>query len=195
MKLKIIELVFATNNQNKIEEIIQAISNRIIIRSLEDISCIEEIPETSPTIEGNAIQKAQYIYNNYKVNCFADDTGLEVSALDGRPGVKSARYAGESRNFDKNIDKILYELTNKPDRSARFRTVIALIINGELTTFEGIINGRIINERRGDKGFGYDPIFIPEGYSKTFAEMNLSEKNKISHRAIAIRKLIDFLLQ
>jgi len=187
------ELIFATNNKHKLTEIQAITQNNILIRSLNEIGCTEDIPETADTLEGNALLKAEYIYNTYKKNCFADDTGLEVEALDGRPGVYSARFAGSAHDFEANIDKVLHELEGFVNRKARFRTVIALIIDGSVQYFEGIVDGVIIAKRRGIKGFGYDPVFLPDGYSDTFAEMPLSEKNKISHRAKAVNKLVDFL--
>ncbi len=186
------KLVFATANKNKVNEIQELISSDIQLLSLKDINCLEEIPETEPTIEKNASQKAFYIYNNYHFNCFADDTGLEVEALDGKPGVLSARYAGESKNADDNMNKLLNELKGISNRNARFKTVISLIIDGKETQFEGIVNGVIIDVKRGVKGFGYDPIFVPNGYNTTFAEMDLIEKNKISHRALAVGKLVGY---
>lgn len=187
------KLVFATNNKNKIKEVQSLMPEGIHLLSLEEIGCHEDIPETSSTIEGNAIQKAEYVKEKYGYDCFADDTGLEVAALNGAPGVYSARYAGEEKSSDANIGKLLKELEGKEDRSARFKTVIALHLKGKFHTFEGICAGNIIFERKGLQGFGYDPVFQPEGKSETFAEMNLSEKSKISHRGRAIRKLIDFL--
>jgi len=187
------QIVFATSNPNKIKEINQILPENITIIGLKDIGCIEDIPETQPTIEGNAIQKAQYVYDNYGVNCFAEDTGLEITALDGDPGVYSARYAGEQRSADDNMNKAMDKLKDQSDRSARFKTVIALIIDGSITTFEGIVDGTIITEKRGKGGFGYDPIFMPDGYYETFGELSSSEKNKISHRARATNKLIDYL--
>lgn len=187
------ELVFATANQNKANEIQALIPAQIKILSLKDIGCNEDIPETQPTIEANAIQKAQYVFSNYHKNCFADDTGLEIEALNGKPGVLSARYAGEAKDADANMDKILHEMKGVENRKARFITVISLIINGEQKCFQGVINGEILHEKRGQKGFGYDPVFRPDGYIKSFAEMNLDEKNKISHRAIAVNKLVDYL--
>lgn len=188
-----IELVFATNNENKIKEINALLTNSIKLLSLKDIGCHEDIPETADTIEGNAILKAKYVYAKYGYNCFADDTGLEIKSLNGEPGVFSARYAGEEKNGDKNMDKALQKLVPFSDRAAQFKTVVALVINGEINTFEGIIEGEITSEKHGKDGFGYDPIFKPNGYEITFAEMPLSEKNKISHRGRAIKKLIDFL--
>ena len=187
------KLVFATNNKNKIKEVQALMPEGIKLLSLEDIGCFEDIPETAPTIEGNAVQKAEYVKENYGYDCFADDTGLEVAALNGAPGVYSARYAGEAKNNEANIDKLLQELEGKEDRSARFKTVIALHLDGQLHSFPGICSGNIIFERKGLQGFGYDPVFQPEGKSITFAEMSLEEKSKISHRARATRKLIDFL--
>ena len=188
-----IKLVFATNNENKIKEINALLTNSIKLLSLKDIGCFEDIPETANTIEGNAILKAQYVYEKYGYNCFADDTGLEINALHGEPGVYSARYAGKEKNADKNMDKVLQKLSNSSDRNAQFKTVVALVINGEISTFEGIIEGEITSEKHGKDGFGYDPIFKPNNYEITFAEMPLSEKNNISHRGRAVKKLIDFL--
>jgi XTP/dITP diphosphohydrolase len=189
------ELVFATANQNKAKEIQSLIPSFIKIRSLNDINCLEEIPETQPTIEGNSSQKAFYVFEKYKVNCFADDTGLEVEALNGKPGVLSARYAGDTKDANANMDKLLLELKGIENRKARFKTVISLVINGEEHLFEGIIDGDILEEKRGGDGFGYDPIFMPIGYQQSFAEMNLVEKNKISHRARATYKLLEYLKQ
>lgn len=187
------KLVFATNNKNKIKEVQALMPEGIKMLSLEEIGCFEDIPETSPTIEGNAVQKAEYVKENYGYDCFADDTGLEVTALNGAPGVFSARYAGEQKSSEANIDKLLKELEGKEDRSARFKTVIALHLDGELHTFTGICSGNITFERKGLQGFGYDPVFQPEGKSITFAEMSLEEKSQISHRARATLRLIDFL--
>lgn len=187
------ELVFATSNQHKIKEIQSLIPGTIKLLSLPEIGCYEEVPETQPTIEGNASQKAYYVFDKYQYNCFADDTGLEIDALGGRPGVLSARYAGEEKNADANMDKILTELKGKASRSARFKTVISLVIDGKEKQFEGIVSGSILNEKRGNRGFGYDPVFQPEGYDHSFAEMSLTEKNKISHRAQAVNKLVEYL--
>jgi len=187
------KLVFASNNKNKIAEIQSMLPPEIQILSLEDIGCTEEIAETSNTIEGNAILKANYVSENFGYDCFADDSGLEVNALNGEPGVYSARYAGPQRNSDDNMNKLLSELLGKSDRSANFKTVIALNLDGNQKLFTGIINGNITNERSGDHGFGYDPIFRPDGYQKTFAEFSLEEKAKISHRGLAVKQLIDFL--
>lgn len=187
------KLVFATNNKNKLKEVQQLLPKDIRLLSLEEIGCTEDIPETSPTIEANAIQKAQYVKEKYGYDCFADDTGLEVKALNGAPGVYSARYAGEAKSSEANIDKLLEELEGKNDRSARFKTVIALHLDGKLYSFKGICPGNIIFERKGLQGFGYDPVFQPEGKETTFAEMSLEEKSEISHRARAIRQLIDFI--
>ena len=188
-----IELVFATNNPHKLEEISNVVGEDFKIFSLKDIKCFEDIPETADTLEGNASQKSFYIYNKYSKNCFADDTGLEIEALEGKPGVYSARYAGPGHDHEKNMDKVLSELKNVKNRKARFRTVISLLINSEETLFEGIVQGTILSERHGKEGFGYDPIFQPDGYNKSFAEMDLNEKNKISHRGRAVRKLVNFL--
>lgn len=187
------QLVFATNNQNKLKEVQALVPKHITLLSLADINCNEDIPETQATIEGNAKQKADYIKTQYGYDCFADDTGLEVDALDGAPGVYSARYAGPERDATANMDKLLKELSNKDNRAAQFKTVIALHLNGAFHEFTGLCRGKIINEKRGGQGFGYDPIFQPEGYESTFAQMDLSLKNKIGHRGKAIRKLIDFL--
>ncbi|AXT55635.1 non-canonical purine NTP diphosphatase [Aquimarina sp. AD1] len=187
------KLVFATNNLNKLKEVQELIPSRIQLLSLSDIGCTEDIPETSPTIEGNAIQKVQYIKEHYGYDCFADDTGLQVDSLDGEPGVYSARYAGKAKDSNANMLKLLTNLEEKENRNAQFKTVIALSINNRLHTFTGICKGTITKEKRGDQGFGYDPVFLPNGFDETFAELSLEEKNNISHRAIAIKKLIIFL--
>jgi XTP/dITP diphosphohydrolase len=187
------QLVFASNNKNKIKEIQALIPNIIQIISLEDIGCIEDIPETAETIEGNAILKANYVTEKYGYPCFADDTGLEVDALNGAPGVYSARYAGEQKDANDNMDKLLSKLKDKTNRNANFKTVICLNLNGTQQLFTGIINGKIIDEKIGINGFGYDPIFIAEGHDKTFAELTLEEKAHISHRGIAVAQLIAFL--
>ena len=187
------KLVFASNNKNKIQEIQALVPNTIQIVSLEEIGCTEDIPETADTIEGNAILKANYVTEKYGYNCFADDTGLEVDALNGAPGVYSARYAGEQKDANDNMDKLLSELEDKSNRKANFKTVIALNLNGKQNLFTGIINGKIIKEKIGTNGFGYDPIFEPEGSSITFAEMSREEKNAQSHRARALAKMIAFL--
>ncbi len=186
------KLVFATNNLNKIKEIQALIPSKIELLTLSDIGCTEDIPETSPTIEGNAIQKVQYVKQHYGYDCFADDTGLEVDILGGRPGVYSARYAGAAKDPETNMNKLLKELTGKNDRNAHFKTVIALEINGKLETFTGICRGNIAHQKKGEGGFGYDPIFTPHTYDKTFAELPLSEKNKISHRGKAMQRLINY---
>ena len=188
------KLVFATNNPNKIKELQSILGDSFKILSLKDISCFEEIPENSDTLEGNASQKAFYVYNKYKINCFADDTGLEIEALNGEPGVYSARYAGNDNNSVANMQKVLNGLKGIDNRKAFFRTVISLIIDGKETLFEGIVHGKIIETPRGNSGFGYDPIFQPEGYSTTFAEMDLPGKNKISHRGRAVKKLAGYLI-
>ena len=187
------EIVFATNNLNKLKEVQSLIPDHIKLLSLKDINCTEDIPETQPTIDGNAIQKANYVKSNYGFDCFADDTGLEVDALNGEPGVYSARYAGSQRNADDNMNKLLDNLNSFQNRSAQFKTVIALHINGELLTFTGICRGQITTQKFGDKGFGYDPIFKAEGYDQTFAEIALEEKNEIGHRGKAVRKLVNHL--
>ena len=181
------KFVFATNNAHKLEEVTAILGNRIELLSLKDIHCHTDIPETADTLEGNALLKAQYIYENYQMDCFADDTGLEVEALNGEPGVYSARYAGDGHNAEANMLKLLHAMEGIENRKAQFRTAFALIID------EGVIKGEIIKTRRGNSGFGYDPIFVPEGYTQTFAEMGNELKNKISHRAIATNKLCKFL--
>ncbi|MEW5675968.1 non-canonical purine NTP diphosphatase [Flavobacterium enshiense] len=187
------QLVFASNNANKIKEIQQLVPSDIQILSLEDIGCGVDIPETADTIEGNAILKANYVTENYGYNCFADDSGLEIEALNAEPGVYSARYAGSQRNDDDNMNKVLENLQNETNRKANFKTVIALNMKGEQHLFTGIINGKIIEEKRGTNGFGYDPIFVAEDYSKTFAELTMEEKSAISHRGKAVKQLISFL--
>ena len=187
------KLVFATNNRHKLRELQHIVGSSFGLLSLEDIGCFEDIPETDPTLEGNASLKAFYVYKNYGYDCFADDTGLEVKALNGDPGVFSARYAGNAKDAGANMDKLLQELNGIKDRKARFRTVISLIIGGKEIRFEGIVDGTILKEKRGKEGFGYDPVFVPDGYSKTFAEMGLDEKNEISHRYRAVQKLVNWL--
>jgi XTP/dITP diphosphohydrolase len=190
---KAMKLVIATNNIHKVNEIRHSFNNEIELLTLHDIGFEGDIPETEATIEGNAIQKASYIYDRYGMHCFADDTGLEIEALHGAPGVFSARYAGVDGNFENNIKKVLSAMEGKANRRAQFRTVIALVINREVKIFEGIIEGHILLEKRGRNGFGYDPIFQPSGLNKSFAEISLEEKNKISHRAIAVQKLVDYI--
>jgi XTP/dITP diphosphohydrolase len=186
-------LIIATNNKHKLEEISAMIGNAFELKTLTDIGCYDDIPETADTFEGNASLKSHYIFDRYHLNCFADDSGLEIEALNGEPGVYSARYAGTHGDHDANIDLVLKKMELANDRTAQFRTVISLIIDHKEYFFEGMVKGIIRRERSGTKGFGYDPIFQPDGYDITFAEMDLDEKNKISHRAIAIRKLIEFL--
>jgi len=186
-------LVFATHNQNKLEEIKNMLPEYIELLSLTEIGCHEDIAETADTIDGNAILKAKYVTEKYGYNCFADDTGLEVEALNGEPGVYSARYAGEEKNNDANIEKLLKNLKDKYNRNARFKTVIALSLNNHENLFTGICEGEITKEKKGEKGFGYDPVFLPEGKNKTFAEMNSQEKNEISHRAKAFNQLVSYL--
>jgi len=186
------KIVFASNNKNKIQEIQQLLPETIQLMSLEDIGCHEEIPETAATIEGNAILKADYVTQKYGYDCFADDTGLEVTALNGEPGVYSARYAGEQRSAEDNMNKVLTGLATKNNRQAQFKTVITLNYKGEQHLFTGIAKGIITTNKSGDKGFGYDPIFQPLGYNQTFAELPIETKNKISHRGIAVQKLIGF---
>lgn len=188
------KLVFATNNAHKLEEIRAILGDKVEILSLNDIDCHADIPETADTLQGNAALKAQYIYDNYGLDCFADDTGLEVEVLNGAPGIYSARYAGgEGHDSEANMKKLLSEMQDKDNRKARFRTVICLIEGGKENFFEGIVNGSIIRERKGEAGFGYDPVFMPDGYSETFAEMGNDEKNKISHRARAVQKLCEYI--
>lgn len=188
-----LKLVCATNNAHKIREIKNLLPPQIELLSLQDIGCEEDIPETANTIEGNALQKAQYVKQNYGYDCFADDTGLEVEALNGEPGVYSARYAGEAKDSEANMQKLLHNLQGQTNRRARFKTVIALILEKNQYTFPGICEGEILPEKKGVQGFGYDPVFQPEGFQQSFAEMNLEEKSKMSHRARATRKLTDFL--
>tara|TARA_B100000787_G_scaffold30665_2_gene20563 strand:- start:20598 stop:21182 length:585 start_codon:yes stop_codon:yes gene_type:complete len=188
------KLVFATNNLNKLKEVQEILSNSIEILSLKDVDCFDDIEETEITLEGNAKLKANYITEKFGYNCFADDTGLEVDALNGKPGVYSARYAGNLRNSEENMRKILKKLDGKTNRKAQFRTVVALNLENKQYIFEGICKGEILKEKVGDGGFGYDPIFSPNGFSDSFAEMSSEEKNKISHRGIAIHKLANFLL-
>ena len=186
-------LVFATNNRHKLEEVRDILGSGVEVLSLSDIGCNDDIPETADTLQGNALIKARHIDNKYNVNCFADDTGLEVEALDGAPGVLSARYAGDGHDSEANMQKLLQNLTGKSNRNAQFRTVIALIIDGKEMLFDGIVKGRITEEKMGCSGFGYDPIFVPEGYSESFAQMGSDEKNSISHRYRATKKLNDYL--
>jgi XTP/dITP diphosphohydrolase len=187
------KLVFATNNLNKLKEVQEMLPNSIQLLSLKDISCFDEVDETETTLEGNAKLKADYITHNFGYNCFADDTGLEVESLDGKPGVYSARFAGEPANAENNMQKLLTDLELKENRKAQFKTAICLNLDGKQFFFEGICKGDILKEKQGDKGFGYDPIFKPEGFSKSFAIMNSKEKNTISHRGVAIQKLVEFL--
>ena len=190
---KHIDLIFATGNQNKLLEINKIIPNNVKIISLKDLKFSDDIPENENTIEGNAIYKAKYIYNKFNTNVFSDDTGLEVEALNGEPGVYSARYAGEACDSNDNINKLLKKLKKEKNRNARFKTIIALIIENKIHTFEGIINGEILKNPIGENGFGYDSIFRPAGYSKSLAELSINEKNNISHRSLAIKKLINFI--
>jgi len=187
------KIVFATNNKHKMSEVSAILCSYIELLSLKDIECFEEIPETQDTIEGNALQKARFIYDKYGIDCFADDTGLLVESLNGAPGVYSARYAGEDCNSENNIQKLLHELKNLNNRKASFKTVAALILDGKEYLFEGIISGSILKEKHGSEGFGYDSVFLPEGYDLSFAQMGMDIKNKISHRALAMNKLSAFL--
>jgi XTP/dITP diphosphohydrolase len=187
------KLVFATNNKHKLAEVRAILKDQFEVSSLAEINCFDDIPETADTLEGNAEQKAVWVLEKYGYDCFADDTGLEIEALNGRPGVYSARYAGENCSFEDNNKKVLAELTGKSNRNAKFRTVICLKLNGETHSFSGEVKGRIIDENRGSKGFGYDPIFIPEGHKQSFAEMGDELKNTMSHRYRATQKLVDFL--
>ena len=188
------KLVFATNNAHKLEEVAAILGDQVELLSLNDIGCQADIPETAETLEGNALLESSYIYKNYHLDCFADDTGLEVEALNGAPGVYSARYAGgEGHDAQANMLKLLHELDGMENRKAQFRTAISLILDGKEYLFEGVIKGEIIKEKRGDSGFGYDPVFMPEGYDRTFAELGNDIKNQISHRALAVQKLCEFL--
>ncbi|WP_055436595.1 non-canonical purine NTP diphosphatase [Lacinutrix algicola] len=187
------QLVFATNNLNKLKEVQSLIPDHIKLLSLKEIGCFEDVPETQNTIKGNAIQKAEYIKEHYGYDCFADDTGLEVEALNNEPGVFSARYAGPQRDANDNMDLLLNNLKEKPNRNAQFKTVVSLHLNGNLKTFTGICKGEITLDKKGNQGFGYDPIFMPNGYTETFAEIDLKLKNEIGHRGKAVAKLVEFL--
>lgn len=189
------KLVFATNNAHKLSEVRAILAPQYEIISLAELNCFDDIPETADTLEGNALLKAQYVFDKFQLNCFADDTGLEVDALNGAPGVYSARYAGEDNNAINNMEKLLSDLGDNPNRTAHFRTVIALIEVGEVRYFEGQIDGKIAYAPSGSAGFGYDPIFIPDGYTQSFAELGVAEKNKISHRALAVQELVAYLCQ
>jgi len=189
-----LKLVFATNNQHKLQEIKELLGDSIELLSLTDIDCFDDIPETKETLEENAAEKSFFIWNKYGLNCFADDTGLEIDALNGEPGVYSARYAGEEKSPEKNIDLVLQKLSKIKNRKARFRTVISLVINGQECQFEGKVDGQILEERRGSTGFGYDPVFQPDGSVLSFAEMPMEEKNMISHRGRAVQKLVEYLI-
>ncbi|SHJ31467.1 XTP/dITP diphosphohydrolase [Tangfeifania diversioriginum] len=187
------KLVFATNNPHKLKELQAILGDEFELLGLKDIGCNEDIPEDQPSLEGNARQKAFYVYDKFGYDCFADDTGLEVEALNNEPGVFSARYAGEEKNPQANMDKLLENMAKIKYRKARFRTVISLVVNGDEMQFEGIVEGEITRQKQGDSGFGYDPVFLPEGFTKTFAEMDLEQKNKISHRGRAVQKLVGHL--
>jgi XTP/dITP diphosphohydrolase len=186
-------IVFATNNAHKLEEVQAIVSGGVKVVSLSEIGCYDDIPETADTLEGNALLKAEYVYERFGFDCFADDTGLEVETLNGAPGVYSARYAGDSQDANANIEKLLRAMEGQTDRKACFRTVIALIRSGKTTYFEGVINGHITDKKSGNNGFGYDPIFVPDGYDKTFAELDANAKNTISHRALATKKMAEHL--
>lgn len=192
-KAEYMKLCFATNNTHKIEEVREMLGDNFDLLSLQDIGCKTELPENQDTLEGNSLEKAQYVWEQYQINCFADDTGLEVEALQGEPGVYSARYAGPQRNSEDNISLLLHKLQSKTNRTARFRTSITLILQGNIHQFEGIVQGKITESRLGDKGFGYDPVFMPDGYNRTFAQMNIAEKNSIDHRGKAVQAMVDFL--
>ena len=187
------KLVFATNNKHKLQEVRDIVGDRVEVLSLADINCYDDIPETADTLQGNALIKARHIYDKYGLDCFADDTGLEVEALGGAPGVYSARYAGEECNSEANMRKLLESLTGKTNRNAQFRTVIALIIEGEERLFNGIVKGTIATEKKGDSGFGYDPVFVPEGHTESFAQMSSEMKNSMSHRFRATQQLGNYL--
>lgn len=189
------KIVFATNNAHKLKEIREITEGKLEILSLNDIDCHDQIAETGATLEENARIKAEHIQQKYGLDCFADDSGLEVEALNGEPGIFSSRYAGEEGNSIRNMEKLLHNLQGKTNRKARFRTVIALIYNGEIRYFEGTVPGVIVDEKRGDNGFGYDPIFVPDGYQETFAQLSEKVKNSISHRANATKKLIEYLIK
>lgn len=193
--LQMKRIVFATHNAHKLEEVRMILTGNFDVVGLADIGCFEEIPETAETLEENAFSKARFVFEKYGIDCFADDTGLEVEALDGKPGVYSARYAGEPSNSFNNVQKVLEEMEGKVNRKAQFRTVIALIEQGKATCFEGIIKGEIGNEPKGSNGFGYDPVFIPEGSDASFAQMDSTTKNTISHRALAVQKLVNYLMK
>lgn len=187
------ELVLATNNPHKVDEIRNILGASLSIKTLNELGFFDDIPETSSTLQGNASQKSHFLFDKFGCNCFADDTGLEVEALDGAPGIYSARYAGESKDANANMQKLLKELEGKENRNARFRTVISLFWEGKEYFFEGIVNGVILTEKRGEEGFGYDPIFQPDGYDRSFAQLSMEEKNEISHRGRAVQKLLQFL--
>ncbi len=187
------KLCLATNNAHKVEELQSLLGEKFELQTLNEISCFDDIPETADTFDGNSLQKAMYVWERFQIDCIADDSGLEVDALNGEPGVFSARYAGEHGNHENNMAKLLQNLDGIKNRAAQFRCVITLIINGVANNFEGIIRGKIIHEKRGSQGFGYDPLFIPDGYDRTFAEMSIKEKNPISHRGLAVAKMIEFL--
>jgi XTP/dITP diphosphohydrolase len=192
-KLFHMKLCFATNNTHKIEEVSAMLGVDFALLSLSDIGCFTELPENQATLEGNSLEKAQYIWQHYQLNCFADDSGLEVEALNGEPGVYSARYAGPQRNSENNIDLLLQNLEGISNRNASFRTSLTLILDGSIHQFEGVVRGKIQESRQGNRGFGYDPVFVPDGHTRTFAQMTLQEKNSIDHRGKAVRAMVDFL--
>ncbi|KAA6440532.1 RdgB/HAM1 family non-canonical purine NTP pyrophosphatase [Dyadobacter flavalbus] len=189
------KLCFATNNLHKLEEIQALLGNQFELVTLSEIGCNTDIPEPYETIAENSKAKAEFVWKNFGISCFADDSGLEVAALNGEPGVKSARYAGPQRNADDNMDLLIEKLHHNDNRASRFVTVITLVLDGVYHQFEGVVNGRIISERRGTNGFGYDPIFVPDGFDRTFAEMSMQEKSALSHRGLAFSKLVGFLMQ
>lgn len=187
------KICFATNNANKLKEVRALLDPQFEVLSLKDIGCTYDLPENQETLEGNSLEKSRFVFDNFQIDCFADDTGLEVKYLSGAPGVYSARYAGPHKSNEDNITLLLQKLEKAEDRSAQFRTVFTLIIKGQVFQFEGVVKGKIISQKIGNQGFGYDPVFVPLGYEQTFAEMSMTEKGKISHRGIATRKLVDFL--
>jgi XTP/dITP diphosphohydrolase len=193
--MKKIKLALATNNEHKLEEILAVIGDKFELNTLKQIGCFDELPETGNTLEANSLQKAQYIWDKFKINCLSDDSGLEVKALNGRPGVDSAQYAGPQRSHEDNMNLLLKNLAYKTNFEAQFRTILTLIIDGKVNQFEGIVTGKIVKTKAGNQGFGYDPIFMADGYDKTFAEMSIAEKNNLSHRARALSKMVEYLVK